>query len=77
MRIPASCDHCHGRAMVYATVRHATFVVRYRRCDSCGTTSKTISLKSILSSIQSVEQVGAPVTIDAGGPNNDCRTSGN
>ena len=50
MRIPARCIQCHGRAMVYCTIRHASFVVRYRRCSECGTTSKTIQMKKILSS---------------------------
>ena len=45
MRIPARCIQCDGRALVYATVRHASFVVRYRRCDQCGTTSKSIQMK--------------------------------
>ena len=49
MRIPSTCD-CGGRAMVYCTIRHESFVVRYRRCDSCGDTSKSIQLKKFLSS---------------------------
>jgi hypothetical protein len=49
MRIPSSCS-CGGRALVYCTIRHASFVVRYRRCDSCHQTSKSIQLKKFLSS---------------------------
>jgi hypothetical protein len=61
MRIPARCSQCQGRSLTYATVRHASFVVRYRRCDSCGTTSKSISLKPVLSSIPVVDVA----TVDA------------
>jgi ubiquitin C-terminal hydrolase len=47
--------------MVYATVRHESFTVRYRRCSSCHRTSKTIQLKKILSSIPVVDVA----TVDA------------
>jgi hypothetical protein len=49
MRIPERCD-CGGRAMVYCTIQSAGYSVRYRRCDSCGCTSKSIGLKKLLSS---------------------------
>ena len=35
---------CHSpRPLIYKTRRSLTWVVRYRRCDSCGQTSKTIA----------------------------------
>lgn len=47
MRVPAVCPSCDsGRAMVYATVRRSSFVVRYRKCDRCNETSKTILVLS-------------------------------
>jgi len=56
MRIPAKCN-CGGRALVYANVKHATFAVQYRRCDKCRETSKSIRMKSCLSSKHVVELV--------------------
>jgi len=63
MRVPARCIQCDGRAMVYATVRHASFVVRYRRCDCCGTTSKSIQMKTFLSSNKSIDVALSAVTM--------------
>ena len=63
MRIPARCIQCDGRALTYATVQADRFTVRYRRCDRCGETSKSIQLKKILSSISLIDQVDAPVTM--------------
>jgi hypothetical protein len=55
MRIPARCSQCDGRALTYATVQSDRFTIRYKRCDQCGTTSKTISLKPVLSSNKSID----------------------
>ena len=44
MRIPERCKQCDGRSLVYATVTGAAFRTHYRKCDSCGRTSKTISM---------------------------------
>ena len=63
MRIPARCSQCDGRAMVYATIRHASFVVRYRRCDSCHQTSKSIQMKVGMPSNDIVDSALSAVTI--------------
>lgn len=60
MRIPERCS-CGGRCLVYCSVRHAAFLVRYRRCDSCHELSKSIVLKTFLSGIPIVE----PMPFDA------------
>jgi len=62
MRIPSRCD-CGGRCLVYATIQADLYTIRYRRCDRCGTASKSIQMKKILSSISLIDQVVAPVTI--------------
>ena len=49
MRIPARCQ-CGGRALTYATIQSERYTIRYKRCDCCGVTSKTIALKPVLSS---------------------------
>ncbi len=49
MRIPSSCS-CGGRALTYCTIQSERYVVRYRRCDRCGETSKSIQMKTFLSS---------------------------
>lgn len=59
MKTCLRCSVCDGRSLVYATVRHAWFTVRYRRCQSCGRTSKTI--QKIQSSIDSGESSGLVV----------------
>jgi hypothetical protein len=62
MRIPDRCL-CGGRCLVYATIQADRYTIRYRRCDRCGTTSKSIQMKKILSSISLIDQVVVPVTI--------------
>jgi hypothetical protein len=62
MRIPSRCS-CGGRSMVYCTIRHASFVVRYRRCDSCHQTSKSIQMKIGMSSNNSIDVALSVVTI--------------
>lgn len=65
MRIADDCNLCpDGRALVYATIRGERYTVRYRRCDQCGETSKSIQMKSVLSSKHSVEPEQANATID-------------
>ena len=63
MRIPDKCN-CGGRCLVYCSVRHAAFLVRYRRCDSCHELSKSIVLKTFLSGkpIVGSEQESATIT---------------
>jgi hypothetical protein len=61
MRIPSRCS-CGGRALTYCTVQSERYTTRYRRCDSCGETLKSIQIRS-LSSISLIDQVVAPVTI--------------
>lgn len=46
--------------MVYATVRRSSFVVRYRKCDRCNQTSKTIL---VLSGNQMIESAGSGAMI--------------
>ncbi len=54
MRIADDCNQClAGKAKVYATIKGTEYVTRYRRCSSCGETSKTIA-KIFLSSKQPV-----------------------
>lgn len=48
MRIPETCEHCSGPAIVYATVQGSQFTTRYRRCRNCGATSKTVSVNRVL-----------------------------
>lgn len=62
MRIPERCS-CGGRALVYCSVRHYSFLVRYRRCDRCSELSKSIVLNPALSGIPIVgsEQVSAKI----------------
>lgn len=43
MRIPASCKICGGPSITYATVTGFAFRTHYRKCRSCGATSKGIS----------------------------------
>jgi hypothetical protein len=62
MRIPARCELCHGRALIYCTIEHERYVVRYRRCDVCHETSKTIQM--FLSSNSIIEVL--PVDADTG-----------
>jgi hypothetical protein len=62
MRIPDSCL-CGGRSLVYCSIKSDRYTIRYRRCDRCGETSKSIQLKKILSSISLIDQVDAPVTM--------------
>jgi hypothetical protein len=50
MRIPARCSQCDGRCLTYATIQSERYTIRYKRCDCCGVTSKTIALKPVLSS---------------------------
>ncbi len=63
MRIPSRCD-CGGRALTYCTIQSDRYTVRYRRCDSCGETSKSIQLKKILSSNKTVDSALDIVTIE-------------
>jgi hypothetical protein len=44
MRIPESCPDCGGRSLTYATVTGAVIRTRYRKCDKCGRTAKTIAV---------------------------------
>lgn len=62
MRIPERCQ-CGGRCLVYCSVRHDSFLVRYRRCDRCSELSKSIVLNPALSGIPIVgsEQVSATI----------------
>jgi hypothetical protein len=53
MRVPEKCD-CGGRRLTYATVQSERYTIRYRRCDSCGETSKSIQIRS-LSSNKSID----------------------
>ena len=65
MRIADDCNLClTGKAKVYATIRGERYTVRYRRCDQCGETSKSIQMKTFLSSKHSVEPEQANATID-------------
>ena len=32
----------HPRVLVYRTVRHERWTIRYRRCHHCGATTKTV-----------------------------------
>jgi hypothetical protein len=59
MRIPSRCS-CGGRALTYATVQSERYTTRYRRCDSCGETLKSIQIRS-LSSNKSIDVA----TVDA------------
>ena len=43
-RIPSRCQDCGGRNLVYATILGDMFKTRYRKCESCGVTSKAISV---------------------------------
>ena len=62
MRIADDCEHCpDGRALVYATIQGHEFTTRYRRCDSCGETSKTIQKKTSSLSLSSKQ----PMVIDS------------
>ena len=63
MRIAAQCD-CGGRALVYCTIQGDRYTTRYRCCDECGETSKSIQMKSVLSSNQPIEPEQANATID-------------
>ena len=73
MRIPARCIQCGGRALTYATIQGERYTIRYKRCDCCGVPSKTISLKPVLSSNPSVDQVDAPVTIQGSSHSKEIR----
>ena len=65
MRVADDCNLCpDGRALVYATIQGERYTVRYRRCDRCGETSKSIQMKTFLSSKHSVEPEQANATID-------------
>jgi hypothetical protein len=44
MRIPESCPDCGGRSLTYATVTGAVIRTRYKKCDQCGRTAKTIAV---------------------------------
>ena len=65
MRIADDCNSCpDGRALVYCTIQGERYITRYRCCDECGETSKSIALKTVLSSKHSVEPEQANATID-------------
>jgi hypothetical protein len=53
MRIPSRCS-CGGRALTYCTIQCDRYTIRYRRCDRCGETSKSIQIRS-LSSNKSID----------------------
>jgi hypothetical protein len=57
MRVAERCLECDGRALVYSTVKVERFVIRYRRCDRCGDTTKTIQIKNILSSKEILDSI--------------------
>jgi hypothetical protein len=44
MRIPETCSACGGRSLTYATVTGAVIRTRYKKCDQCGRTAKTIAV---------------------------------
>jgi hypothetical protein len=59
MRIASDCDQCNGgKAKVYATIRGAEYVTRYRRCDRCGELSKTMQKKISSLSLSSNKPIG-------------------
>lgn len=62
MRIPDKCS-CGGRCLVYCSVRNASFLVRYRRCDRCHELSKSIVLKTFLSGNESIDHERIDATI--------------
>lgn len=62
MRVPERCQ-CGGRCLVYATIQHERYTVRYRRCSCCHETSKSIQMKSFLSSKPIVELVPFDATM--------------
>lgn len=65
MRIADDCNLCpDGRALVYATIQGERYTVRYRRCDQCGETSKSIQMKTVLSSNRPIEPEQDTATID-------------
>ena len=63
MRIPSRCS-CGGRALTYCTIQADRYTIRYRRCDRCGTTNKSIQMKSGMSSNKSVDSELDIVTIE-------------
>lgn len=46
MRVPEKCD-CGGRRLTYATVQSERYTIRYRKCDVCHRTSKSIQIRSL------------------------------
>ena len=65
MRIPASCAICGGPAIVYATVQGRQFRTQYRRCSTCGRTSKSVSMNRVLFS-NDLSHERHPITDTAG-----------
>ena len=63
MRIPETCQHCGGAAIVYATVQGSQFTTRYRRCRICGATSKSVSVNPFLFSNDIDHNEAASVTM--------------
>ncbi len=50
MRVPEKCD-CGGRRLTYATVQSERYTIRYKRCDVCHETSKSIQIRSLSSNM--------------------------
>jgi hypothetical protein len=70
MRIPETCEHCSGRLLTYATVTSDVFRTRYKKCESCTRTAKTITAipsEIFLSGNDFPQLIGHPATITANG----------